>query len=139
MCEIYYNFMNEINQEMFCGPSVVAIVKSLEQADLTEELNLVRLCRQEKRNLGYCGLITLIFTREKNPIEEWTVKSRDRQAAATPNSTPKKNTNGNLNQMLKKSDCSNMSCRQKDSSSSEEKGENTGEYNIGSSRRNRYS
>jgi len=28
--------------------------------DLTEELNFIRLCAQEKRNLGYCGLITLL-------------------------------------------------------------------------------
>jgi hypothetical protein len=42
----------------------------------------------------------------------------------TPHSTPKKKTIGNLNQMLKKNYCSNMSCRQKESWSSEEKWEN---------------
>ncbi len=56
--------------------------------DLSEELNFVRSCGQEKRNLD---LITLrpLYLREK-PSEEWKVKSRVCQAAATPHSKPKK-------------------------------------------------
>jgi hypothetical protein len=70
--------------------------------DLSEELNFVRPCGQEKLNLD---LITHrpLYSREK-PSEEWTVKSRVCQAfnALQPHSKPKKKkTNGNLNWLFR--------------------------------------
>jgi len=89
--------------------------------------------RTRKRNLGYCGLIALLFGIGRIAQWKWTRKLRVRQAAATPHS---KNWQQSIGWHKKEFIGQTWVTDQIESSSSKEKEENC---KIGSSKRKRYS
>lgn len=89
--------------------------------------------RTRKRNLGYCGLIALLFGIGRIAQWKWTRKLRVRQAAATPHS---KNWQQSIGWHKKEFIGQTWVADQIESSSSKEKEENC---KIGSSKRKRYS
>ncbi len=56
------------NMHIYKFLTILLIIYNL---DLTKEFNFVRHCGQEKRNLGYCGPIILLFSlyTRKSPLK----------------------------------------------------------------------